>query len=94
MYIDTIIPVDGEIKDIKPQNGKKYTLGELQELVEGFIEIIPSVTGDFSYVVNDNGMYSKEFNSTVTMHFFLRSGYYRETPLFGNIAIISKQYLK
>ncbi|MBF8962325.1 DUF3846 domain-containing protein [Pontibacter sp. FD36] len=93
MYLDTLIPVAGEIKDIKPSNGKRYTLEEMQEMVGGYIDIIPSATGEFSYVVNDNGRYCKEFNPTATMHFTLRSGY-RENPLFGNIAIISKNYLR
>lgn len=37
---------DGTIIDIKPKNGSKFLLQELQELVGGYIEIIPLFEGE------------------------------------------------
>lgn len=35
-----LIKTDGTIKDVKPENGKFYTLKEMQDYVDGYIQVI------------------------------------------------------
>ncbi|WP_165820563.1 DUF3846 domain-containing protein [Pontibacter virosus] len=78
---------------VKPANGKKFTLKELQKMVGGYIEMVPNATGEFCYVWNDSGLLlGLEFNPDANFHFFLKSGYYRDLGLVGNVAIVEKKY--
>lgn len=47
-------PAEGEPREIKPANGKAFTLKEMQTLVEGRIDILPLPSGRY-IVVNDEG---------------------------------------
>ncbi len=44
-----------ELKLVKP-NGKHFTLKELQNAVDGYIEIGPEILPDFLMVVNEEGL--------------------------------------
>lgn len=47
-------PVEGEPREVKPADGKSFTLKEMQTLVEGRIDILPLPSGLY-IVVNDEG---------------------------------------
>ncbi len=49
----TLIKTNGEVQEITPQNGKNFSLDELQGFVEGYIEIVS--IGDKHMVVNEAG---------------------------------------
>ncbi len=49
-----LIKIDGTIKEVKPKNGKSFSLKELQEFVGGLIEIVPLPSGK-EIVVNEEG---------------------------------------
>ena len=53
-----------KIREVKPKNGKKFTLKELQELVGGYIAIIKP-TEDFWVIADDEG---KVKNLPVNLH--------------------------
>lgn len=46
--------VDGTIEVVHPANGKHWTLKEMQDLVGGFIEFLPSIRAKI--VVNEEGL--------------------------------------
>ena len=48
------IPVEGESKEITPENGKRFTLKELQALVGGIIQYVTFPDGT-DIMVNDEG---------------------------------------
>jgi len=48
-----LLRATGEVEDVKPKNGKHYTLRELQGFVGGSIELIQFV--DATLVVNEEG---------------------------------------
>jgi len=50
-----IIKSDSTMKDAKPDNGNKFTLQEMQYIVNGFIEILRSPGGNYM-VVNEEGL--------------------------------------
>ena len=48
-----VIKSDGSIKDAKPMDKKKFTLQELQEVVNGMFEIIELPRQDCYMIVNE-----------------------------------------
>jgi len=42
---------------VTPANGKTFTLEEMQKLVDGYIEIIPSADRHFVLVINEEGKF-------------------------------------
>jgi len=49
----TIYKTNGTEVEIQPQNGKDFTLQEMQDIVGGYIEILP--IGDYLMVINEEG---------------------------------------
>ena len=49
-----LFKVDGTIENIKPANGKSFTLAELQEMVGGLIQAVP-VFEDKFIIVDEEG---------------------------------------
>lgn len=49
-----IIKADGAVIDVKPKNGKDFSLKELQSIVGGYIEIVYLKDGNI-LVINDEG---------------------------------------
>ena len=55
-----IIKVNGQKQeDVKPSNGKTFSLAELQDDVGGYIQIVPIITGEHSgklMIVDEEGL--------------------------------------
>lgn len=65
--MDRIIKADGTIMAIRPQNGTDYQLGELKDIVQGFIEIVSDRNGKEIMVLNEEGkLMGLPFNRTAT----------------------------
>jgi hypothetical protein len=50
----TLYTPDGRTKEVRPANGKWWTLTELQGFVGGFVEVLRTVDGGFM-VINELG---------------------------------------
>lgn len=50
----TIYRTDGTSEEVEPKNGTDFTLDELQAVVDGYIEIVPSRDGRI-IVLNEEG---------------------------------------
>ena len=53
-----IIKISGEIENVEPSNGKLFSLLELQEAVNGYIQIVPINEGDYEnklMIVDEEG---------------------------------------
>ena len=50
----TLIKTDGTFVEVKPENGKAFTLDELQKFVGGLIDVIVFPSGKSLYI-NDEG---------------------------------------
>ena len=63
-----LITVDGDTIDIAPAEGEVFTLRELQEYVDGYIEVIPQhVYPDRVYLCDEEGLLKgKDINFTAT----------------------------
>jgi hypothetical protein len=71
----TWIKSTGECVDVKPKNGKVFTLNELKKFVNGWIEIVPLYDGSKHngyMVVNEEGkLYNLPQNEVATAMFVL-----------------------
>ncbi|MGN1216924.1 MAG: hypothetical protein ACI4TD_02995 [Phocaeicola sp.] len=61
----TLIKADGTKTEIQPKNGTDFKLKELQEYVDGYIDIINLRNGDI-LVINDNGKDVLSVNENAT----------------------------
>ncbi len=60
-----IIMADGLLKKVDPANGKDFSLEELNEIVDGYIEILH--IGDKLLVCNEEGkLQNLQYNATAT----------------------------
>ena len=40
-YMAKLFKVDGTVENVKPENGKSFSLAELQKMVGGLIQVVP-----------------------------------------------------
>ena len=78
------IKTNGEVQEVTPQNGKHFSLEELQGFVEGYIEIVS--IGEKHMVVNEEGkLNGLEINARAT---FIFSQHYRHRDVIvGNVLL-------
>lgn len=62
-----IIYANGETKEVKPKNGKFFTLEEKQAIVGGLIEIIPSREGQWLVIHEEGKLEGKPVNREATL---------------------------
>lgn len=61
----TLIKADGTRTEIQPKNGTDFKLEELQEYVDGYIEIVNLRNGEI-LVINEDGKDRYDTNKTAT----------------------------
>lgn len=75
-----IITPNYEVTPIEPENGK-FTLEQLQSIVEGYIEVV-HIGEDELMVVNEEGLlHGMEVNDVATTYLNIRKLYVCETPV-------------
>lgn len=78
--------VTGDLTFVKPKNGKKFTLEELQGYVEGYIEIVRGRNPDYVMVVNEDGIREElPLNKSAS--------YIYGIPLLGNCVFLHKDLI-
>ena len=83
--MNKLIQADGVVKDIKPANGKTYSLKELQEFVGGYIELV-SLPDNLIMLVNEEG-YNENLppNNSVRLLF--------NKQIVGNAVVCHRNFL-
>lgn len=61
-----IYKVNGEIIPVTPINKKSFTLGELQDIVGGYIQVIALQDGRLMILDEEGKLYGKSRNNTAT----------------------------
>lgn len=93
MNVGNIVTIEGNITPIEPKNGEDFKLKELQEVVNGYIEIV-HLDPDTFMVVNEDGKSREDVNMIATMIAFqkkaIRSGDY----ICGNVLICPEYMVK
>ena len=65
----TLYKMDGTVQEVKPAKGKAFTIEEMQKLVGGYVELIPSIyrpKGKLVLVDEDGIPRKKGFNIRVS----------------------------
>lgn len=81
-----IIKSDGQRINITPENGKRFQLEELQEIVGGYIENLQLPDGRYMVVNEEGRLYGLPVNMAAT-HIY---GY---TVIVGDVVICEKREL-
>lgn len=55
-----IITTEGKKVEIEPKNGKDFKWEEMKEIVDGYIEIVPSSQAGCVVVLNEEGLYRED----------------------------------
>lgn len=91
--MDRIIRPDGAVIPASPKNKKDYKLKELQEIVGGYIEIVPAVHSDEVIVVNEEGkLLNLPYNPIATLYF--QAYWDTNDYIVGNVLICDKKHIK
>ena len=83
------IKTDGTIKDIKPSKGKTFTLSEMQELVNGMVQLINLSKHKVYMLINEEGkLLSLPDNDAATALWEEEFGKDTGDYIVGDVAII------
>jgi Domain of unknown function (DUF3846) len=85
------IPIEGEPQEISPANGTDFTLGELQTLVGGIIEIVQLHHGQI-LVVNEEGLLKGLPLNTLASLVYLTHG--GNTYIVGNALLCGTEEVR
>lgn len=89
-----LIKANGEETQVHPENGKRWELLELQEHVEGYIELMPGLKRGVVVVLNEEGRLRnlpRNPKATEFVNSNLRGGPLRYRPeIFGNVLIFEE----
>jgi len=70
-----LIKANGAEIEIKPKNGSTFTLEELQKVVGGYIELVPTKIGNHMYVNEEGKLQNLAFNPSATRLMKYRGDY-------------------
>ena len=84
----TLIKTDGTIKQVKPANGRYFTLEEKQRFVGGLIEFIPTREGNWLTINEEGKLNGLPINRTATL-MYAHSIVWKENehPAFNDIVV-------
>ena len=86
MSVAYYINTECEIKKVTPESGNTFGLAELQQYVEGYVEIIP-LGGRWVMVCNEEGVLLHEgYNEWASI--------LADTPIVGNVVVCTKEMVK
>lgn len=81
-----IIKTDGTERNVEPKNGSDFSLGELKEIVGGFIEIV-TLKNRQLMVVNEEGM-------LIGMPYNIKASELYGHPIVGNVLVCNNNQIK
>ena len=82
-----IIRSDGKVESIKPSNGENFTLSEMQEIVNGHIEILTlGKLGVFMVVHEEGKLIDLPFNDIAT-GYMKTDGTYKGDFVVGDVLV-------
>lgn len=82
-----IIKSSGDIIEIEPKNGKEFSLKELQEIVDGYIDIVRLNDGRYM-VVNDEGLINDlPVNFETSIMYYRKIDILRGSCICGDVLI-------
>lgn len=93
-----LIKADGHICEIQPKNKKWFTLEELQELVDGYIEYCDTLDPTMNMVINEEGkLNGSQYNKVATAFYrysrVVMDGQAFIDPIMGDVVIGKREQM-
>lgn len=91
----TLITQSSKLKPIKPQNGKCFTLEELQTYVRGYIEVI-YLKNDNIMILNEEGKFDTRLqkNEMATQMAMIDEAIYPGDCIVGDVIVCPRNMVK
>lgn len=89
-----IIKATGETVTVKPKHGDKFTLEELQNVVGGYIQIVPLVKRGEQLICNEEGLRLKLPVNATASEYCAGETFWGQDFLLGDILICSPDDLE
>ena len=91
----TLFKTDGTIKTVEPKNGTDFTLEELKEMVNGYIETVPTKDGSHLIVVNEEGkLEGLSYNANATVYVGENTYLAKDDYIVGNMLVCKVQEIQ
>ena len=87
------ILINGQSFDVKPENGKTFSLKELQTLVGGYIEVIALRDGKLM-VLNEEGKLEGLAVNEVATEFAQSAGIHPADVIVGNVVVMPSSMME
>lgn len=87
-----IIKTDGTIQDVAPADGKAFSLEEMQRIVGGYIEIIPSNDGRLIVLNEEGKLHNLPGNPAATV-FFARGVIADDDYIVGDVLVTPNEFV-
>jgi hypothetical protein len=87
-----LIKTDGTYESVKPKNKTHFVLKELQEYVNGLIQMLPSNEQGYVLIVNEEAGCHNDSVENIRGSMYYKYG--RTNKLLGDILIVKTKYLK
>lgn len=88
-----LLAANGVARSITPENGTDFQLEEAQGYVDGYIEVI-HLTDEVILIINEEGKFSKPFNSTATVIAHACKAVRKDDYIAGDAIICLSEMLK
>lgn len=90
-----IIKTTGETIEVKPKNGTDFQLEELQEVVGGYIQILPIYRTGKVMVVNEEGRLEHlPWNGKATTYAKQNNAIFPNDYIVGNVLVCEQKQIK
>lgn len=88
-----IFKTDGTRHEILPKDGKYFSLEEIQEIVGGYIQMIPCVNPDYLCIMNEEGkLKGLPFNGLATEE--VDDNLFMGDYIVGDVLITHRKYVE
>lgn len=88
-----IISESGGVREIKPKNGTDFSLEEVQNAVDGFVEIV-YLNDKQIMIINEEGKYTKKCNQVATAIARLNRVLFKFDYISGDVILCPTGMLK
>lgn len=82
-----IYKTTGEVIEVEPKNGKDFKLKELQEIVQGYIELVNLSSTEYMVVNEEGHLIGLPLNPSATV-------LYKKDLIVGDVLICKKSQIK
>lgn len=88
----TLITSEGKLREVVPDNGKTFSLDDLQKYVGGYIEIV-HIDKEFDMVVNEEGKFQMLPINEIATRLYRKSRY-TDDVIVGNALLCNQSELR